>query len=321
MKRSSLAAMASIGFAALAAGCGSSAVITTPAQAPSTASTSSNGATSSPTASGAGQKANVGNTIDLSDSATGENIAVTVVKAVDPDTSTNEFETPTADSRFESIQFRVVNTGTGSYQDDPLAEISAKDASGQTMQEAIVVSTTAGAQMPSSVSLAPGDTALGYVTFDVPTGDKIAQVQYSLDLGLTGATGEWQVNSSQAQAPAQPPQSTGPAAPSSSAGAGAPPPPSSASSAQGVVESYFAAINAGNYALAWSLGGMNIENGSYSSFVQGFASTSSDTVTVVSVDGDTVAVTLDALQTDGTHKYFSGTYTVKNGVIVAANVQ
>jgi len=88
-----------------------------------------------------------------------------------------------------------------------------------------------------------------------------------------------------------------------------------------VVQAYFAAINAGNYALAWSLGGMNIENGSYSSFVQGFASTSSDTVTVVSVDGDTVAVTLDALQTDGTHKYFSGTYTVKNGVIVAANIQ
>ena len=66
---------------------------------------------------------------------------------------------------------------------------------------------------------------------------------------------------------------------------------------------------------------MNIQNGSYNSFVQGFAGTSSDTVSIVSVNGDTVTVTLDAAQTDGTHKYFAGTYTVRNGVIVAANIQ
>jgi len=315
MKRSSLAAAASIGigFSALAAACGSSAVITSPAQAPSTSSTSSTGTTSSQAASSSSQKAGVGSTIDLSDSTNGDNIAVTVVKVVDPDGSTNEFETPAAGDRFESIQFRILNIGKGSYQDDPLLEISAKDASGQSMQQATVSSTAAGLQMPSLVSLAPGDTALGYVTFDVPTGDKIAQTQYSLDLALSDSIGEWQIGSSQPLTSA---------APSSSAAAGSPPPAtSSASSAQDVVQAYFAAINAGNYALAWSLGGMNIENGSYSSFVQGFASTSSDTVTVVSVDGDTVAVTLDALQTDGTHKYFSGTYTVKNGVIVAANIQ
>jgi hypothetical protein len=87
-----------------------------------------------------------------------------------------------------------------------------------------------------------------------------------------------------------------------------------------VVQAYFAAIDAGNYALAWSLGGQNIENGSYDSFVQGFSGTSYDAVTVLSVNGDTVNVDLDATQTDGTHKYFSGTYTVQNGVIVGANI-
>lgn len=321
MKRSSVAAVALIGFSALVAGCGSSAVSTTPASAPSTSANPANGATSSQATSSSSQKAAVGSTIDLSDSTNGDNIAVTVVKVVDPDGSTNEFETPTAGGRFESIQFRIVNTGTGSYQDDPLVEISAKDASGQTMQEAIVTATTAGAQMPSSVTLTPGDTALGFVTFDVPSGDKIAQAQYSLDLGIAATTGQWQIGSSQTQSSANPPQSSGPSAPSSPAAAGSPPATSTGSSAQQVVEDYFAAINAGNYALAWSLGGMNIENGSYSSFVQGFADTSSDTVTVVSVNGDTVSVTLDAAQTDGTHKYFAGTYTVRNGVIVAADIQ
>lgn len=317
MKRTSLIAVTSISFLALVAGCKSSSVSTTPVQAPATVPTSSNGATTAQPAPSAVAKAGVGDTIDLSDSTTGDNIAVTVVKAVDPDASNNQYEVPTAGDQFESIQFRIVNTGTGIYKDDPFVEISATDASGQTMQQQIVTSTAAGLQMSSSVNLTPGGTALGFVTFDVPSSDQIAQVQYSLDLGMTGTTGQWQIDSSQAQ-PASP------AAPSPPATTAAPPPPpatSNASGAQAVVEQYFAAINSGNYALAWSLGGMNIENGSYNSFVQGFAGTSSDSVNVVSVSGGTVTVTLDAAQTDGSHKYFSGTYTVKNGVIVAANIQ
>lgn len=51
-----------------------------------------------------------------------------------------------------------------------------------------------------------------------------------------------------------------------------------------------------------------------------FATTASDSVTIVSTNGDTVQL-LDALQTDGTHKYFAGTYTVRDGVIVAADVR
>lgn len=307
MKRSGIAAMASIVLSAFAAGCGSGGVSTTPAKAPSTA----------PTASA--QKAGVGDTINLADTASGENIAVTVVKVVDPDSSTNQFETPPAGDRFESIQFRVMNTGKGTYQDDPLVEITAKDAAGQSMQQEVVTSTAAGAQMPSSVNLAVGDVALGFVTFDVPSGDRIAQAQYSISLGF-GTTGEWQIESGQTPPTAAQP-SAGPATPSvPTATSTSPPTTTSASTAQAVVEQYFAAINAGNYALAWSLGGMNIEQGSYNSFVQGFAGTSSDDVTVISVSGDTVTVQLDATQTDGTHKYFSGTYTVKDGSIIAADI-
>jgi hypothetical protein len=43
-------------------------------------------------------------------------------------------------------------------------------------------------------------------------------------------------------------------------------------------------------------------------------------VSVVSASGNTVTVQLDAAQTDGTHKYFAGTYTVKDGVIVSADI-
>ncbi|MFK8909834.1 serine/threonine-protein kinase [Streptomyces sp. YS-3] len=91
------------------------------------------------------------------------------------------------------------------------------------------------------------------------------------------------------------------------------------SPAQQVVEDYFAAINAKDYARAWELGGKNL-GGTYDSYVKGLATTVSDTVTVDSVSGDTVTVRLDALQADGTHKLFAGTYTVDHGAIVTADV-
>lgn len=88
-----------------------------------------------------------------------------------------------------------------------------------------------------------------------------------------------------------------------------------------VVRSYYAAINAGDYALAWALGGDNIEAGSYDSFVQGFATTVSDNLAVLSAVDDAVRIHLDATQTDGSHHYYVGTYTVHNGVIVKASIQ
>lgn len=317
MERLGIVAVISLGLSALVVGCGSTGVTTTAVQPPPTASTPS-----TPSAPST-QKAGIGDTIDLSDSASGEKIAVTLVKVVDPDSSNNEFETPPAGDRFESIQFRIVDTGSGSYQDDPLIEITAKDANGQSMQQDVVTSTAAGAQMPSDVNLAPGDTALGFVTFDTPIGDTIAQAEYSVNGGVLGTTGEWQTNTSQSQSSVSPP-STGQAAPPTSLAA--PPPPvtttttTSSNSAQTVVEQYFAAINAHDYALAWSLGGKNIEQGSYDSFAQGFAGTSSDSVTIVSASGDIVTIELDATQTDGSHKYFAGTYTVENGAIVSADI-
>ena len=81
----------------------------------------------------------------------------------------------------------------------------------------------------------------------------------------------------------------------------------------------YAAINAGDYATAWALGGRNL-TGSYQDFVNGFADTLQDTLSVVSVHGQRVQITLDAEQTDGSRRYYAGTYTVSDGVIVAANI-
>lgn len=87
-----------------------------------------------------------------------------------------------------------------------------------------------------------------------------------------------------------------------------------------MVQAFFAAINARDYQQAWQLGGDNLTP-SYSQFVAGFASTASDTVDVGSAPGPVVGVLLTAVQTDGTTKYYSGTYTVSGGVITASDIR
>ncbi|WP_053695717.1 excalibur calcium-binding domain-containing protein [Streptomyces sp. NRRL F-5755] len=53
----------------------------------------------------------------------------------------------------------------------------------------------------------------------------------------------------------------------------------------------------------------------------GFADTAHDSVHVTGVRGDTVSVALDAEQRDGSVRSFAGTYTVRDGVIVAADIR
>ncbi|MGP3949619.1 hypothetical protein [Streptomyces sp. 7N604] len=99
------------------------------------------------------------------------------------------------------------------------------------------------------------------------------------------------------------------------------PPDEEQAAAVAVVENYFDAINDGDYARAWELGGKNIHGGSYESFVEGFQTTTHDSVTIRDVHGGTVEIELDAQQTDGSHRYFGGQYSVRDGVIVAADIE
>jgi len=87
------------------------------------------------------------------------------------------------------------------------------------------------------------------------------------------------------------------------------------------VVAYFDAINRRDYATAWSLGGSRIAGGGgYDKYANGFATTSWDSVTVTDVRGSTVSVDLSALQTDGSTRTFSGTYTVSGGVITGSHM-
>jgi hypothetical protein len=96
-------------------------------------------------------------------------------------------------------------------------------------------------------------------------------------------------------------------------------PRTTTASAEEIVDSYFAAINASDYHKAWELGGRHLDS-SYSHFVSGFDGTNHDTWTTEHVDGDTVTGTLAAKQDDGTTQFYAGHYTVQDGAITSAHL-
>jgi tRNA A-37 threonylcarbamoyl transferase component Bud32 len=89
-----------------------------------------------------------------------------------------------------------------------------------------------------------------------------------------------------------------------------------------VVTAYYDAVNNHDYATAYRLNlPAQKQSGSYAVFRQGFTGTKHDDLTITKVSGEVVSFELTAHQTDGTVKTYAGTYTVRNGKIVLADVR
>ena len=89
-----------------------------------------------------------------------------------------------------------------------------------------------------------------------------------------------------------------------------------------VVSAYYGDIESGNYAQAYAL----IDNGattgqSYQQFAAGYSCTGGETVSENWESGDQVNFNITAVDTcAGTTQYYTGTDTVENGTIVAADI-
>ncbi|MFC8450176.1 DUF4352 domain-containing protein [Kitasatospora sp. NPDC057223] len=318
----SASALAALGLAAVA-GCSSHTVETRPAvTSPATGSPvsgSAAGTTGAASASPSTSQARVGDTVELRGSGQGARMAVTVTRVVDPAAAKDQFSTPGAGNRLAAVQFSLHNVGTAPYSDSPSNGAQVIDTQGQAFN-ATFTDTAAGPGFPGIVTIAPGDTGLGFLTFQLPAASTVAKVQFTLDSGLADNTGQWLVDASVRSGPAASAPAVSPSAASPSAASGAATVSSTpAAGARATVEAYYAAVNAKDYRTAWALGGRNL-NHSYTDFVAGFATTARDDLTVIGATGSTVSVVLDAVQSDGSHKVFTGTYTVRGGVIVSADL-
>ncbi len=289
---------AALGAVIIGAGtaCGLPKVTTSPVNQRPPSTSPSASASSAPAAPPATRAAaTVGDTLDLTGNQPGEEVAVTLVRVADPTQPTTDVEQPVAGNRLVGVQLRLANLGTAVYRDSPSNSAVLVDSDGQSFPTTLVTGITAGPEFPAGETIASGDSGLGYVVFTIPIASTVAKVQFRLDSGFANQTGQWTV-------PASHPAPAAPAADPAS-----------------VVTRYFAAINAYDYQTAWSLGGKNLAS-SYDEFAAGFATTRHDTLTITSTNGGTVAIALDAEQTDGSHRYYGGTYTVSGGVITGADV-
>jgi hypothetical protein len=154
----------------------------------------------------------------------------------------------------------------------------------------------------------------------------------ALALALTACTTVYQ-SSPPAKSHSAPAASPSSRAPSSSAPATvspqAAPPSSTAAPASpnvtdpwAVVSAYYGDIESGNYQQAWALLDSGATTGqTYQEFVNGFSCTGGQQLNEISETGDQVTFSLAATDTcNGQVQHFTGTDTVQNGKIVAANV-
>jgi hypothetical protein len=136
--------------------------------------------------------ANLGDPITLNGIDPGSKAVVTALKVVDPTTSTDGISTPAAGTRYVAVQFQIQNTGTVAYDDAPDNGAKVMDANGQKFGYSSVDSVSSGPKFPATITLAPGEKALGYIVFEVPTSSKVTTVQFGMDSGY-GDSGKWTV--------------------------------------------------------------------------------------------------------------------------------
>ena len=134
----------------------------------------------------------LGDTLTLNGIDPGSKAAITALKVVDPTTSTDGISTPAAGTRYVAVQFQIQNTGTVPYNDAPDNGANVTDASGHQFGYSTVYSVSAGPKFPATVTLTPGQKALGYIVFEVPKGSNVATVAFAMDSGY-GDSGKWTV--------------------------------------------------------------------------------------------------------------------------------
>lgn len=126
-----------------------------------------------------------GETVSLTGSTPGARLDVTLTQVADP-----AGPAPGDAERLVSVRLRLENTGTAGYEDSPAASTHLLDCEGRRFT-GLHVSTEAGAAFPATVSLEPGSTASGFVTFRLPKDAGLAAVQFALDGGLANDVGQW----------------------------------------------------------------------------------------------------------------------------------
>ncbi|MCX4539702.1 hypothetical protein [Streptomyces sp. NBC_01565] len=133
-------------------------------------------------------RGDAGETVPLSGNRPGERLDVTLVQVVDPASPA-----PDDSGRLVGVQLRLENTGSAVYKDSPASCAHLLDVAGQRF-DGLNATIPAGPGFPETVTLAPGGTATGFVTFRLPKDAGLAAVQFALNGGLADDVGQWSLS-------------------------------------------------------------------------------------------------------------------------------
>ncbi|MEV4556996.1 DUF4352 domain-containing protein [Kitasatospora sp. NPDC049285] len=177
-----------------ATACGPDNTVSTSPKSTAAAAPAGGAASSAPAAgdAGKGTVAKLGDTIGLKGNDKANTADVTLVKVVDNAEGNDEFTKPADGKRFVSVQFRIKATGKAAYSDAPQNSAKLIDVQGQAFG-ATVAETKAGPEFQVPANIAPGESALGFITFEVPADAKLDKAQFALDSDFAPQTGQWKL--------------------------------------------------------------------------------------------------------------------------------
>lgn len=141
----------------------------------------------------------VGSTVTLA--ASQNKLAITVADFRDP-VETSGFSKPDAGKHYVGVKLRVLNAGTKVWDDSISNGAKLVDDKRQEYRSTYASST--GLAEFRSATVAPGDTRLGWVMFQVPDGTVLVRFTLALDSGFANQVGQWLLGSGAAIDPAPP---------------------------------------------------------------------------------------------------------------------
>lgn len=152
---------------------------------------SSSGSTSAPP-----KRARLGDAITLQGNTDAGEPAmkVTALKVLDP-LAAGQYDTPAAGKRYVGIRVRLTNVGSTTYNDAPSNGATLIITGDEQAQSTILSGGECGTDFVSAAKIAPGESQVGCLPFEVAKGKQPKEFQFTLASGFGNQTGEWRLGS------------------------------------------------------------------------------------------------------------------------------
>lgn len=159
--------------------------------AATTKAATSSASSSASTTKAATTAAKVGDTLNIGGS---KGLAVTLQQIVDPASGADQYTTADAGKRFVAVEVKIVNNGSGAYNDDANSDVTLIGSDNQSYTADFDEVSECTNFNDGSYTLAASESATGCVVFEVPDTITTAKIQFQTISGLDESTGEWTVN-------------------------------------------------------------------------------------------------------------------------------